>query len=111
MRVISRKAEQNLTTGALSVDFDFDNPGRLLTIYMAVSSAIIEDITISHVSAHGDEYNVIIAEHTFDGEETCYIYAAEGHIGFNEGDKLRVECSNANSQGVARVTAKMETHY
>jgi len=109
-RVLSKHASVDLSAEAFSQTFDFDNSGRLLSVYVHASAAITEDIIISFDSKEGTVYHTVIAERTTEAE-TDYVYSSAGMVAFSIGDKVKVEVTNANTTGVVGVTVKFETSY
>jgi len=107
MPVFTGKAEQDLSVAALQEDFDFPVSCKLVTVYLRASVPITEDVTVSFISKDGSSYDTQIDTDRLTAEQD-YVYQASGSIGINEGDKVRVECTNANTTGTVYTTVKTE---
>lgn len=102
---------QNLASGALDHSFDFSNFNRafkLVSVYFHASVDITEDFSVSYDSNDGSTYDTLIDQINLQSESD-YVYAAQGEVAFNINDKVRVQCTNANTIGVVYVTCKVET--
>ena len=98
--------EQDLTTDELYVEFEFSRAGRLATIYVKSDVAITETVTVGYASGLDSSYDTCIISETLEGQQN-YVYAADGEVAFNEGDKVKVHVTNANTTGTVKVTAKL----
>lgn len=102
----SLTAEQDLTANPLDVSFEFSRAGRLASVYVKCSANTTETITVGYDSREGSDYDTCIVSETWESQQN-YVYAASGEVAFNEGDKVRVQCTNANTTGTVRVTVKL----
>lgn len=109
-RILSKRAEADLSVEELDVEFSFDHSCRLVTVYVHSNIDLTEEIQIVFKSGYGAEYNTVIADRVLD-TESDYVYTASGIVALNERDILNVTCTNANGVGSVYVTAKVETDY
>lgn len=105
--VRSLKTTHNLADDEFSHDFDFGYACKLTTVYLHSSLPITEDVEVWFISADGENYHTLIdsSEMVSDSD---YVFSANGDIAINEGDKIRVKCTNANGVGFLGVTCKVE---
>jgi len=106
MIYLTKRAAQDLALGALSAEFDFDESCRLATVYMHASVSISEEVTVTMVSASGSTFDTVIDAKTLRSEQD-YVYAAVGDVALNQGDKIKVAVTNANTTGKVYVTVKV----
>lgn len=107
MPLRSSRATQDLTAGPMAAEFDFGYAVRLITVYVHFSALVTEEINISFKSKDGSDWDTLICKQLM-AEESDFVFAAPGDIGLNEGDKLKVDITNANGVGSAFVTIKAE---
>ena len=107
MALKSLKATQDLSTDAMSEEFSFSHAVRLVTVYVHADALITEDISIYFDSIDGSDWDTLLCAQSLE-EESDFVYAAPGDIGLNEGDRLRVEVTNANGTGNVYVTVKAD---
>lgn len=100
-------ASQDLSLAPFSHDFVFDYAALLATVYISADVPITEEVTITFISKTGTSYNTVIDSKVLS-EESSYVFAASGDIAINEGDKLRVEVTDANGIGEVFVTVKVK---
>jgi hypothetical protein len=98
---------QNLALAPLSYTTVLTRRFRLSQILFHASVAITETIKTTFVSHNGTNYNVVLDQITLTSEQD-YIFAPKNKIDFYEGDKLKIECTNANLTGVIYATIKTE---
>lgn len=101
------QGSQDLSLGEMSQDFEFNAAVKLVTVYIKSSLPITEEVTISFISSSGNNYNTVIDSKVMQ-LESSYVFAAAGDIALTEGDKIRVEVTNANLSGVVYATVKAE---
>jgi len=104
-RIRSLNTLQNLAVAEVDHSFDFTFATELATVYLHASVPITEVITVSFDSGKGAEYDTVIDTQQLTAKQD-YVYAAGGTLTFNEGDKIRVQVTNANAIGTIYVTAK-----
>lgn len=105
MALRSKENSGDLADGAIDMEFDFVDACELVTVYIHFDQAVTEDVSISFKSAVGAAFDTLIDAKTLQGAQD-YVYAASGEVAFNEGDKVRVQITNANEVGVAGITVK-----
>ena len=94
---------QNLVSGALSYTTTFTRARKLEQIVIHSSVAITETVTITLDSASGANYDTVIQEVVLVAEQD-FVYRPQGIINLQSGDKIKVQCTNANTTGVVYCT-------
>jgi hypothetical protein len=107
MRILSRKATQNLSEGAMNANFTFDEAVKLVTVYVHASAPITEEVSIYFVSEEGVNFNTLIAKEDIS-DMSDYVFAANGALAIGETESFKVEITNANAIGIVYVTVKAE---
>ncbi len=107
MRMPSRYKLHSLGDGALSHEFSFNTPVKLLTVYFKFAAPVSESLTITFISGDGVEYNTEIESRVLEGQ-TDFIYAAVGTMGLNEIDKIKVEVTASAATCSVGVSVKAE---
>lgn len=107
MRILSRRASQNLANSAMSAELNFGEACKLLTVYFHASVPITEEVTVTFKSDDGSEFDTAIDKQVLRSGQD-YVFAAAGDIAINEFDSILVEVTNANGTGTMYVTAKAE---
>ncbi len=100
-------ASADLSESDLDREFDFGYACKLITVYIAFSVEVTEDVEIWFDSGDGPQYDTLIADVTLHGARS-YVFAAPGDIALDEGDKIKVKVSNANLEGIVSCTVKVE---
>ena len=98
---------QNLALGALSYTSAIARRFKLESVSLRFSTTISETITITRISLNGANYDVILAKKTLLSEQN-FIYRPDGEENFQAGDEIKIECTNANTTGVAYMTLKTQ---
>lgn len=109
MALRSKEASADLAGGDVDAQFDFVDACELVTVYIHFDVPVTEEVKISFKSAIGDAFDTLIDAKTLQNAQD-YVYAASGEVAFNAGDKIRVQISNANLEGVAGITVKARNH-
>lgn len=107
MAILKRAFTQDLSLGALSQDFVFQYDVEVIQVLLTASVNITEDFTISYIDTeNGTNYDIIIRDRSINNEDD----AAELEINFRlrKGDKIRVQCTNANTTGIIYGTLQVE---
>lgn len=105
MALRSKEASADLAGGDIDALFDFGSAVELVTVYVHFSTPVTEEIKISFKSLVGEAFDTLIDAKTLQNAQD-YVYAAAGEVAFNEGDKVRVQITNANLEGIAGITVK-----
>jgi hypothetical protein len=100
-----KTATQDLANGALSYTTDYNRRFKLESVMIKFSTAVTEEVTITLDSAHGSNYDVVLAKQTLDAEQN-FVFRPQGELNLQIGDEIKVECTQANLTGVAYVTVK-----
>lgn len=106
-RVREKSTIQDLSVAALSAELDFGGACKVGTIYFHFDAAVTETITITFVSAKGAAYTTVIQTQALSGE-TDFVFAPNGAIELNDGDKIKVQCTKATATATVGVVAKAE---
>ena len=109
MAIRSKEAQGDLADAEFDVAFDFVDAVELVTVYVQADVAITEDVEVWFDSAAGDAFDTLIDSRTLTTNKS-YVFAANGEIALNEGDKIRVKVTNANEEGVVSVTVKARNY-
>lgn len=105
--ILNRKTSQDLSAAALSATLDFEKACKLLAIYFHFDAAVTETITITFISADGTSHSTVVDTKSLSAE-TDYVYQPNGAVPLNEGDSIKVECTNATATATVGVTGKAE---
>jgi len=98
-------SSQDLSLGALSYTASYGKRFKLDEVLINFSQNVSETVTVIMVSANGANYNVPLDIYTL-GSESRYIFRPTGEANFQAGDKIKVQCTNANLIGIAYLTIK-----
>lgn len=98
-------ASQDLSAAALSHTTTFTRKRKLEQILFKASQAITETITITLDSVNGTAYDTVLQEVSLYAE-TDFVYRPQGQCNLTDGDKIRVECTNANGVGTIKSIIK-----
>jgi len=96
---------QDLSSDELSYYTTYARKFKLEGIYMKFSVPVTETITITLDAAAGVAYDTILRSRTLSAESN-FVYAPEGGRNFQAGDRIRIQCTNANGVGIVYVTVK-----
>ena len=95
---------QDLSEDALSYTTDYGRKFKLEQITIHFSVAVTETVTITLDSATGTEYDTVLRKMTLSSQQD-FLYPAGG-INLQSGDKIKVQCTNANRTGIAYLVIK-----
>ncbi len=98
-------ASQDLSSGALSYTASYGKRYKLDEILIHFSQAVTETVTVTLISSNGTNYNTVLQMVTLVAE-TDFVFRPQGEANFQAGDKIKVQCTNANVTGVAYLTVK-----
>lgn len=97
---------QDLSAGTLSYTTSSSNrKWKLDSVVIHFSQTITETVTITRDSKHGANYDHILAKRSLVAEQD-FRFTPSGEENFQDGDELKVQCTNANLTGVAYVIIK-----
>lgn len=109
MRGISIHPDQNssqdLSAAPLSYTATYGKRFKLDQVLIDFSQAVSETVTITMISAAGTTYNHVLQSAVLVSE-TSFDWRPQGEANFQAGDTIKVQCTNANSIGVAHLTVK-----
>lgn len=94
---------QDLSVAALSYTTTFGRKFKLEQVYFKASQPITETITIKAVLADGTE--LVLASRSIVAARE-YKYRPQGEENFQEGDEIKVACTNANLLGTITAIVK-----
>ena len=97
---------QNLASAALSYTTDLTTPFKLEEVILRASVAITETVTITRDSVNGANYDHVLASKVLSAEQN-FVFRPSGECNFQAGDKLKVQCTNANVTGVVYMIIKL----
>jgi hypothetical protein len=95
---LDKTFSQNLASAALSYTTDYGRRGRLEQITIKATVAITEIITVTLDSAKGSAYDVVLDSRELSGEQS-YVFRPQGDLHLQEGDEIKIQCTNANGTG------------
>lgn len=96
---------KDLTAGALSYTTSIGRKFKLEQILFHASVAISETITITLDAKAGANYDSVLVEASLVAEQD-FVFRPQGEANYNEGDELKIQCTNANLTGTIYVTIK-----
>lgn len=100
-----QNSSQNLAVAPLSYTATYGKRFKLDQVLVDFSQAVSETVTITMISANGSTYNHVLQSDILIGE-TSLDWRPQGEANFQAGDKILVQCTNANGIGVAHLTVK-----
>lgn len=100
---LDQKASQDLSEGALDETISYNKPFKLEQVLIVFSENITETITITLDSAGGSDYDTVLDSKDLNSQNN-YVFHPDRN--FQAGDKIRIQCTNANVTGIAYVTVK-----
>lgn len=100
-----KTSSQDLSSAALSYTTDYARRARIESISLHASVAITETVTITLVSVNGANYDVVLVKRNLVSEQDL-VFRPSGDLNLQAGDKIKVQCTKANSTGTVYVTIK-----
>jgi hypothetical protein len=100
-------ASQDLSAGALSYTTSIGRKFKLCEVIIHASVAITETITITRDSKNGANYDHVLSSRDLEDEQDL-VFRPQGFCGFNEGDEVRVQVTNANLTGSVFIVIKSQ---
>ncbi len=100
-----KNSSQDLSAAPLSYTTAFARRYKLEQILFHASVAISETITVTLVSGDGANYNQVLAKHVMDGE-TDWNWRPTGECNMQNGDEIKIQCTNANTTGIVYTKVK-----
>jgi hypothetical protein len=92
---------QDLSLDALSYTTAAGQAFKLDQILFKASVNITETITITLDSAKGADYDTVLASVDLTAEQS-FVYKPDFEANYQAGDKIKVQCTNANTTGVLK---------
>jgi len=96
---------QNLASGALSYTTTLTKAFKLEEVILRASVAITETVTVTRDSVNGANYDHTLARKVLSAEQE-FLFRPSGECNFQAGDKLKVQCTNANMTGIVYILIK-----
>jgi hypothetical protein len=93
-------ATQDLSSGALAYTSTTGRKFKLEEILIHFSVAVTETITVTRDSVNGANYDTVLDKGYMVGEQD-YVFRPQGECNFQDGDEIKVQCTNANLTGIA----------
>ena len=78
---------------------------KLEEVILHFSTTVTETVTVSRVSKSGSNYTHVLAKRGLSAEQD-FIFRPTGECNFQDGDEVKVECTDANHTGVLFMTIK-----
>lgn len=108
-RVIKKISSQDLSAGALSFKVSHgDRDFKLLGVFVHFSTGVTETVSVNLDSGDGTNYDTVIDSSSLSSG-TDYTYTPNGGLWVSGTDQLSIDCTNANTTGVAYATAVIAT--
>lgn len=98
-------SSQDLSLAPLSYTAMYGKRFKLDQVIVHFSQAVTETVTVTLVSAKGTNYNSILQMVTIQASQDMD-WRPQGEANFQSGDSIKVQCTNANSVGIAYLTIK-----
>ncbi len=98
-------SSQDLSLAALLYTATYGKRYKIDEITVHFSQAVSETITITMVSKNGVNYNTVLQSVVLVSE-TDFVWRPQGEANFQAGDTIKVQCTNANTVGIAYLTVK-----
>ena len=96
---------QNLAAAPLSYTTNYGRKFKLEKVTFHFSQAVTETVTITCDSVNGANYDHVLQAVDLVSE-TDLVYRPQGEDNFQEGDEIKIQCTNANITGTVYVTIK-----
>jgi len=97
---------KDLSGGVLSYTTTVSRKFKLEEVCIKASVSITETVTLTRDSINGANYDHVLASRSLI-QESSYIFRPQGECNFQDGDELKVQCTNANLTGVLYCTIKL----
>jgi len=97
------KTSQNLNSAALLYTTTYSKGFTDLEVFIKFSVAVTETITITLDSKGGETYDTVLRTKSLYTENN-FVFKTDMH--FFAGDNIKIQCTKANSTGIAYVTVK-----
>ena len=96
---------QDLSVGALTYTTTISRKFKLEEISLHFSVAVTETVTITRDSSNGANYDHPLARRSMVAEQD-FLFRPTGENNFQDGDEVKVQCTNANLTGVCYAILK-----
>lgn len=107
MAIVKKAFTQDLSSAALSQEFEFQYDVIIYQVLVNSSVNIIEDLTVTYVDVeNGANYNTLIREYSFNDESDAALLDIKFRL--RKGDKVKIQCTNANTTGIIYGTIQAE---
>ena len=100
-----KTTSQNLVLGELSYTSAIGRKFKLEEVILHASVAITETVTVTRDSKNGADYDHVLDRGHLVGEQD-YVFRPQGECNFQDGDEIKIHCTNANLTGVVYCTIK-----
>lgn len=98
-------SSQDLSLAPLSFTAIYGKRFKLDEVLLHFSQAVSETVTITMLSKNGSNYNTVLQSVTLVSE-TDLVFRPQGEANYQAGDKIFIQCTNANGIGVVYCTVK-----
>ena len=107
MAILKKAFQQNLASAPLAEEFEFQYDVEIVQILFNSSVDITEDLSVSYIDTeYGTNYNVLIRNRSLNSESSAAFL--EINFRLRKGDKIKIQCTNANTTGVIYGTLQVE---
>jgi len=100
-----KTSSQDLSAAALSYTTDYARRVHIESVSLRASVAITETITITLDSVNGANYDEVLVTRNLVGEQYL-VFRPVGDLNLGVGDKIKIQCTNANTTGTVYATVK-----
>lgn len=98
---------QDLSSGALNITKEFVYDTELIQVMMKFNTPVTEQITITFVSRDGSSYDTPIDTELMIANDHYILSRVTQPIVIQQGDKIKIQCTNANGIGTVYGTILM----
>ena len=107
MAILKKAFSQDLTSAPLNVEIEFQYDVLIYQVLFSASVDIVEDISVTYIDTeYGANYNVLIRQYSFNDEQDAAMLDIKFRL--RKGDKIKIQCTNANTTGVIYGTVQVE---
>ena len=106
MAFLKKNFTQDLTSDALDFTMESVYDMRVIQVTIKASTNITETITITLDQKEGSDYDITVKESTLNSKRNYLL--SDKYVYLTKEDKLRIQCTNANTTGTVYGTVVME---
>jgi hypothetical protein len=107
MAILKRAFTQDLSADPLDVEFEFIYNVNVLQVLIHTSVDVTEDLTITYIDVeNGTNYSTLVRTRSLNEEQDAAELAIK--LRLRQGDKIKIEMTNANETGIVYGTLQVE---